>query len=145
MGTLFDDPPPADEKEALQRERQHRADVLAECNVLIREGKDIPYELGRALLKIAAAVDFPNRPLSTVARYERDMVLWRWSEWRWGQLGQGKKRTQVTPQAVASAKEELEYLWRAFGEHDIRLDDTSIKDRITRHLKMPYPNYRWLE
>jgi len=78
--------------------------------VLIGQGEHIPYELGQKLLEIAEGAECPNRPFSTVAEYEREMVLWRWSEWRREQLARREKRAEVTPKAVARAWAELEYL-----------------------------------
>ncbi|MCK1478041.1 hypothetical protein IVB27_25370 [Bradyrhizobium sp. 197] len=140
MGTLFEDDP-VDRKEVARRERQHRANVLAECRALVKDGKDIPPELGEPLLAMAERADFPNKPLDTESKFNRDLIVWFWSDWRQEQIAAGKKRTEVTPKAVAGALQALELLAKSLGP-DVLLDEDTVKDRITRNLKRPNP---WLE
>ncbi|MEH2573485.1 hypothetical protein [Bradyrhizobium sp. AZCC 1708] len=137
MGTLFDDAP-GDRKEAAQRERQHRADVLAECRALVSEGKNIPPELAEPLLAMAESADFPNEPLGTEVRFHRDLVMWFWSDWRRERIAAGEKRTEVTPKAVAGAMDSLVHLSKSLGS-TVLLDENTVKDRITRNLKRPWP------
>jgi hypothetical protein len=136
LGPSFFKPPIVEPETAARRQRQYEADTLEECKVLAYSTSDdvtLPNHAARLLVDLAEQ-NFSNRPLSSTAKYARELVIWRWRKWRQGQIDDGEPRKSATNKAVEGAMTQIEELAKTFGRRII-LKEASVRDRLCRKLK----------
>jgi hypothetical protein len=133
-GKLFD--AIVDPKTAAKRDRQYLVDTLEECKnraYSSREEVTFPSDVARLLVDLAER-NLPHRPLSSSGKFARDLVIYRWRQWREQQIANKIARKTATLEAINGATAEITKLAKTWGSKII-LKESSIRDRVTRKPK----------
>lgn len=92
-------------KTVARRQRQYEADTLHKCKVLAYSTNNdvtLPNRAARLLVGLAEQ-NFANRPLSSTAKYARELIIWQWRDWRQSQIDAVEPRKRATDKAVEGA------------------------------------------
>jgi|tagenome__1003787_1003787.scaffolds.fasta_scaffold20622083_2 hypothetical protein len=101
-------------------------------------------EVARLLIDLAESNVPGPHPLSSSAKYARDLVIWRWRHWRQVQIESKLLASKTaTLKAVEGATAEIKGIAEVWGAK-ILLNERTIQDRVCRKPKgAPRLQYWW--